>query len=68
VGPANLPKAIAERLNAEVNKALATDMRERLTQQGLLLTPGSIDDFVAFQKDDIARAGKIIAEGKIRAD
>lgn len=67
-GPANLPKAIAERLNAEVNKALATDMREKLTQQGLLLTPGSINDFVAFQKDDVARAAKIIAEGKIRAD
>ncbi len=30
-------------------------MREKLTQQGLLLTPGSIDDFVAFQKDDMAQ-------------
>jgi tripartite-type tricarboxylate transporter receptor subunit TctC len=67
-GPANLPKDVADRLNAEVNKALATDMREKLTQQGLLLTPGSIDDFVAFEKNDMARAAKIIAEGKIRAD
>jgi tripartite-type tricarboxylate transporter receptor subunit TctC len=67
-GPANLPKEIAQRLNAEVNKALNTDMREKLTQQGLLLTPGSIDDFVAFQKDDMARAAKIVAEGKIRAE
>ena len=57
-GPANLPKDIAQRLNTEVNKALATDMREKLTQQGLLLTPGSIDDFVAFQKDDMARAAE----------
>jgi tripartite-type tricarboxylate transporter receptor subunit TctC len=67
-GPANLPKDVAQRLNAEVNKALATDMNDKLTQQGLLLTPGSIDDFVAFQKDDMARAAKIIAEGKIRAE
>jgi len=67
-GPANLPRDVAQRLNAEVNKALATDMNEKLTQQGLLLTPGSIDDFVAFQKDDMARAAKIIAEGKIRAE
>jgi tripartite-type tricarboxylate transporter receptor subunit TctC len=67
-GPANLPKDIAQRLNTEINKALATDMREKLTQQGLLLTPGSIDEFVAFEKDDMARAAKIVAEGKIRAE
>jgi len=67
-GPAKLPAEIAQRLNAEVNKALATDMRAKLEQQGLLLTPGSIDDFVHFQRDDMARAAKIIAEGKIRAE
>jgi tripartite-type tricarboxylate transporter receptor subunit TctC len=67
-GPAHLPKEIAARLNAEVNKALGGDMREKLTQQGLLLTPGSIDDFVKFQKDDMALTGKIIADGKIRAE
>ena len=67
-GPANLPKDIAVKLNAEVNKALGTDMREKLTQQGLLLTPGSIDDFVKFQRDDMALTGKIIADGKIRAE
>ena len=67
-GPAKLPAEIAQRLNAEVNKALATDMRAKLEQQGLLLTPGSIDDFVRFQRDDMARAAKIVAEGKIRAE
>ena len=45
-GPAKLPEDIRARLNAEVNKALASDMREKFTPQGLLLTPGSIDDFV----------------------
>ncbi|HET6224059.1 MAG TPA: tripartite tricarboxylate transporter substrate binding protein [Dongiaceae bacterium] len=67
-GPAKLPAEIAQRLNAEVNKALAGDMRAKLEQQGLLLTPGSIDDFVRFQRDDMARAAKIVAEGKIRAE
>jgi tripartite-type tricarboxylate transporter receptor subunit TctC len=67
-GPANLPKDVAAKLNAEVNKALAGDMRDKLTQQGLLLTPGSIDEFVKFQKDDMALTGKIIAEGNIRAE
>ena len=67
-GPAKLPKNLAQRLNTEVNKALATDMRDKLTPQGLLLTPGSIEDFARFQKDDMARSAKIIAEGKIRVE
>jgi tripartite-type tricarboxylate transporter receptor subunit TctC len=67
-GPAGLPAEIAQRLNAEVNKALAGDMNDRLVQQGLLLTPGSIDDFVRFQRDDMARSQKIITEGSIRAE
>jgi tripartite-type tricarboxylate transporter receptor subunit TctC len=67
-GPAKLPRDLAERLNAEVNKALATDMRDRLTQQGLVLTPGSIEDFARFQRDDMARSAKIIADGKIRVE
>ena len=67
-GPPNLPKEIAQRLNAEVNTALAGDMRDKLTPQGLILTPGSIEDFARFQKDDMARSAKIIAEGKIRVD
>ena len=67
-GPAKLPMDIAQRLNAETNKALAGEMKDKLTQQGLLLTPGSIDDFVAFQREDMARAQKIITEGNIRAE
>jgi tripartite-type tricarboxylate transporter receptor subunit TctC len=67
-GPANLPKEIAQRLNAEVNKALAGDMRDKLTQQGLILTPGSIEDFARFQKEDMARSAKIITDGRIRVE
>lgn len=67
-GPAKLPADITHRLNAEVNKALATDMKDKLSQQGLLLTPGSVDDFVKFQRDDMARAQKIVTEGNIRVE
>ena len=67
-GPAKLPPAITQRLNAEVNKALATDMRETLNAQGLLLTPGSVDDFVKFQQADMERSKKIITEGNIRVE
>ncbi len=67
-GPANLPREIAQRLNAEVNKALATDMRDKLTPQGLVLTPGSIEDFARFQREDMARSAKIIGDAKIRVE
>jgi tripartite-type tricarboxylate transporter receptor subunit TctC len=67
-GPAKLPEDIRVRLNAEVNKALASDMREKFSQQGLLLTPGTIDDFVKFQRDDMAQAQKVITEGNIRVE
>ena len=67
-GPAKLPPAITQRLNAEVNKALGTDMRETLNAQGLLLTPGSVDDFVKFQQADMERSKKIITEGNIRVE
>lgn len=67
-GPAKLPAAITQRLNAEVNKALGTDMRETLNAQGLLLTPGSVDDFARFQQADMERSRKIITEGNIRVE
>lgn len=67
-GPAKMPQEIAQRLNAEVNKALGSDMREKLVQQGLLLTPGSVDEFVKFQRDDMARSQKLITEANIRAE
>jgi tripartite-type tricarboxylate transporter receptor subunit TctC len=67
-GPAKLSAELAKRLNAEVNTALASDMREKLAQQGLLLTPGSIEEFIRFQRDDMTLSAKIIADGKIRAE
>ena len=66
--PARLPAEVAQKLNTEINKALNGEMRDKLLQQGVLVTPGSIADFVSFQRDDMARAAKIIAEGKIRAE
>jgi tripartite-type tricarboxylate transporter receptor subunit TctC len=67
-GPAKLPAEIGQRLNAEVNKALAGDMREKLLQLGLIVGGGSMDDFARFQHDDMARSAKIMAEVGIRAE
>jgi len=66
--PAKLPAEIKARLNDEVNKALTPEMREKFTQQGLLINGGSVDDFVKFQTNDMSRAQKIITEGNIRVE
>ena len=67
-GPANLPADIAQRLNTEVNRALATaEVRDKLVPQGILLTPGSIDEFVRFQQQDMARSARIIRDANIRS-
>ena len=67
-GPANMPKDLVQRLNAEVNKALATaEVRNRLVPQGILLTPGSVDEFVRFQQDDMERSARVIKDANIRS-
>ena len=67
-GPAKLPPEIVAKLNSEVNKALSSDMRDKLVGQGLLVSGGSVDDFVQFERDDMVKSQKIITEGKIRAE
>ncbi len=66
-GPANLPADITEKLNVQVNKALLS-MEPKLAPQGLLVTPGSVQDFVKFQNDYIKLTQKIVTEGNIRAE
>ena len=66
--PARLPADITHRLNAETSKALAGDMKEKLIQQGLVLTPGTPEDFAKFQNADMARSQKIITDGNIRLE
>ena len=65
--PARTPQAIVQRLNTEVNKALA-EMGPKLKEQGLLPTPGSVEDFAKFQRADMERSQKIVTEGNIRAE
>ena len=67
-GPAKLPQDITQRLNAEVNKALAGDMREKLLAQGILLGGGSTADFAKFQQNYMTQMGKLITEAKIRVE
>jgi tripartite-type tricarboxylate transporter receptor subunit TctC len=67
-GPAKLPAELVQKLNAEVNKALGSELRDKFSPQGLIMTPGSSEDFAKFQREDMTRSQKIITEGNIRVE
>jgi tripartite-type tricarboxylate transporter receptor subunit TctC len=67
-GPAKLPADIVRRLNEETNKALQSDMRDKLTAQGILLGGGSTAEFERFQQTYMNNMSKLISEAKIRAE
>jgi tripartite-type tricarboxylate transporter receptor subunit TctC len=66
--PAKTSADIVNRLNAETNKAIAAEIREKFSAQGLLFQPGSAEDFAKFQEADMAKSQKIITEGQIRVE
>jgi len=66
--PAKASQEIKDLLNAQVNKALAGDMKDKLVNQGLIVGGGSIEDFRKFQADDMAKSQKLITEGNIRLE
>jgi tripartite-type tricarboxylate transporter receptor subunit TctC len=60
VGPANLPPAIVQRLNDEINKALASpELRERLSGEALEPMPMSPVEFGQYMQNDIAKWSKL---------
>ncbi len=69
VGPAKLPADITRRINAEVNKALASPaLQERLSSEALTPMPMTPEQFGKFIQADIARWSKLARERKISLD
>jgi tripartite-type tricarboxylate transporter receptor subunit TctC len=69
VAPAATPKAVVERLHAEVQKALQTSqMRERMTAVGGEVLPASAEQFAALIRSDRQRYAKVVREAHIKPD
>jgi tripartite-type tricarboxylate transporter receptor subunit TctC len=67
--PAATPKEVIERLNAEINRILATQpVADRITALGGAIAPMSPAQFDAKAKEDYQRFGAIIKERKIVGD
>jgi tripartite-type tricarboxylate transporter receptor subunit TctC len=67
--PANVPRPVLERLNAEINKALASpDVRAKLAATDNVPTGGSAAEFAHQIAGDFANNARIIKAAGIKAD
>ena len=65
-GPAALPAAITQRLEAETLRALdAPDVRRRLEDTGMTITALRGPEFVQFIRDDIRKWTPVIKSAKL---
>ncbi len=69
LAPAQTPRAIVMRLNAEVTKVLAMpDVKNFLFNQGLDAAPGTPEQFGAYIKSEMAKWAKVVKDSGARAD
>jgi tripartite-type tricarboxylate transporter receptor subunit TctC len=67
--PRGTPKAIVERINAEILRVLKEpDVQERMTVAGLDAAGNTPEAFAAFVKADLARWAKVIREAGIQPE
>ncbi len=67
--PAGTPRAIVDKLNAELVKILRTsNVLDRLVNDGPIPVGNTPEEFAAFIKAEQAKWGKVIREAKIRID
>jgi len=68
-GPPKLPRAIVEKLNAQVNRILALpDVKQRLDQLGLEIEGGKPEAFDAFVKKEAAKVTSLIKAGLLKPE
>ena len=69
LAPAKTPKAIVDKLNAELNAVLSDPaVRERLTGMGIAATPGSADKFAQEMQRDLTRYGSVVKSAGIKLE
>lgn len=69
VAPANLPKDLLAKLNAEIVNALKSpSIAEALDKAGVVVVASTPEQFATHIKDEVAKAGKLIRAANIKAD
>jgi tripartite-type tricarboxylate transporter receptor subunit TctC len=69
LGPANTPKAVVDRVNAEMNKALQLpEIQARFSQMGFEPAGGSAADFAQAIQRDSQKWSKVIKDAGVKAE
>ena len=69
LGPANLPKDVVAKLNADINKALKDpELKKKMDAQGADILGGTPEQFAKTIRDDITRWGPIVKESGAKID
>ena len=67
--PVGVPKAIVQRLNAEVNKALATPaVADKLPELGLIVVGSTPEQFAAHIRKEAVRWTEVVKRSGAKAD
>lgn len=67
MGPANMPRDVVAKLNAEINRALGqADLKAEFAKLGLDTIPDTPAKFASYMKEESGRWAKVIKEGNIR--
>ena len=68
-GPANLPPAVIAKLNAELNKVLASpEFADKMSTEALTVMPMNPQQFATYIKDDITRWSKVAKDRHIEIE
>lgn len=69
LAPAGTPKAIVDKLNAEINTALKLpDVRAKLEAAGVEIQGGTPQEYAAVIKSDLVKWGKVVKAANIQPD
>jgi tripartite-type tricarboxylate transporter receptor subunit TctC len=69
MAPAGTPRAVVERLNAEITKATgAAEMKEAWAKQGAVAMSMSPDEFARFMREDIEKWARVVKVSGAQAD
>jgi tripartite-type tricarboxylate transporter receptor subunit TctC len=69
VGPANMPKPIVTRLNAEINNQInMPELKEKLSGEALESMPMTPEEFGAYIKNDIAKWSQLAKSRKLEIE
>jgi tripartite-type tricarboxylate transporter receptor subunit TctC len=69
IAPASVPKAVIARLNAEMNKALASaPVREKLAGLGVEIVGGTPEQFAEHIRKEIAKWAEVVKRAGVKVD